>query len=92
MSRKAYLITYEVKNKGDDEELKEELQKFTKYWHYIDNSWIILSNKNDANEIYKILDGKFFTENNLLIVEINKNYQGWLPQKAWDWLNNNIEK
>lgn len=91
MSKKAYLITYDIKNKGDDELLEEELQKFKKYWHYIDKVWIVLTNKN-ADEIYKILDGNFFTNNNLLIVEINKHYQGWLPQKAWDWLNKNIEK
>jgi len=26
----------------------------------------------------------------ILIIEIRKNYQGWLPKEAWDWINERV--
>ena len=61
----------------------------TKWWHYLDSTWIITTSysiEDCANKIHAVMDN----DDSLFIVEItDANYKGWLPTKAWEWLREN---
>lgn len=82
-----YLITYELNNKSKDYiDLYNKIKTYS-WWHYIESTWIIKTDK-DANTINTSLR-PFIDESSdfLLVVKIeNSERQGWLPKKAWDWL------
>ena len=90
---KPYIITYEIKDKTGKsyEPLFEEIKRFPKWWHYISNTWLIMSEEN-ANAIFKRLEPCIDKDINILIIEVGKDRQGWLSQKAWEWIKKNIPK
>ena len=57
------------------------------WWHYLDTTWIV-STHYSANDYAKLLYPYMNDTDRLLVVKIAKEYQGWLPTEAWDWLNN----
>jgi CRISPR/Cas system-associated endoribonuclease Cas2 len=86
-----YLVTYDLnKPKQDYEKLFSALKHTETWWHHLDSTWLVKSSEtieDFANRIKKEID----QNDSLLIVEITKDsYKGWLTQKAWDWLKNNI--
>jgi hypothetical protein len=90
---KAYIITYEIKETATSsyEKLFEEIKKSKKWWHYLTNTWIVLSEDNATainNRFLPHLDKNI----NLLIFELGNDRQGWLTKKAWEWINTNISK
>lgn len=90
--KKPYLITYAFS--GDAKRygaLFEAIKTYSGWWHYLDNTWLILSEK-DANGIYLDLQPHLNAEINLLVIEVGKDRQGWLPKKAWEWFQQNIPK
>lgn len=60
------------------------------WWHYLESTYILkvkygVNAHNIAAYIQKIAPNKkFFTSE----ITLN-NYNGWLPQEAWDWINKN---
>lgn len=88
---KAYIITYDIK--GDTTNylpLFEHIKNNYRWWHYLDNAWIVLSDEN-AKSIYDKLNVFLDADINILIFELGKDRQGWLPKKAWKWIKKNID-
>lgn len=86
---KVYMVTYDYKDKSKYNGLYDELKKFGKWWHYIDSSWLIVSDL-DSNTIYARLKPYLDNDINLLIIEVGADRQGWLPEKAWAWIKTNV--
>ena len=82
------LISYDLNTPGKDYAgLYKELKKAKAWWHHLDSTWIIETNLSCSTwqkRIRKHLDDN----DSFLIIEIRNNYQGWLPERAWDWLKN----
>ena len=82
-----YAIIYELKNKTKDYTgLYEKIKTFGAWMHYIDHLWIIKSDKQAteiSTELLPLIDKN---KDYIIVIQIAKNYQGWLPKKAWDWL------
>jgi len=62
------------------------------WWHYIDNTYILIveygiTAKNISDFVQNNTNNmKFF------VSEINlKNHNGWLPNEAWDWINEQMK-
>ena len=56
------------------------------WMYYIPHVVLIQSHETAAAINLKIL--KFITkEDYILVIQVTKQYQGWLPKEAWDWLN-----
>lgn len=56
------------------------------WFHYIKSSYILISDKATANALDREI-GTIFKDKNYLIVGIDlKDSQGWLPKKAWEWI------
>lgn len=86
-----YLITYELNNKNKDYAgLYDSIKSFGTWWHYIDSTWLIETTLS-ANQITDKL--RPYIDSNLdymFVVKIDKtaDRQGWLPEKAWEWIRN----
>ena len=90
---KPYIISYEIKEtaKDDFQPLFKEIKKAKKWWHYLSNTWIILSDES-ASEINSRLKPYLNNNINLIIFELGSDRQGWLSAKAWTWIKTNIPK
>jgi len=86
-----YAVIYKLKKWGKDySSLYQKLQDYDAWMHYIDNFWIIDSSKY-ANDISKDLLPLIDQKNDyILIIQISRDYQGWLPKEAWSWINERI--
>jgi hypothetical protein len=90
--KKLYIMTYSIKpnfNSANFHKYIEDMGAkgwFSDWWHYINNVYIVASTKT-ASELYNAAIKGMTGIDNVYIVEINpKNEQGWLPKKAWEWL------
>ena len=63
----------------------DELQASRNWWHYLDRTWL-LSTTESANELNERLRRHLVDDDMLLIMKVEADYAGWLPQDAWDWL------
>ena len=81
------VVTFTLNPARINAPLVKEIQNSTGWMHYFDNSWFIATNE-DVNQLYTRLKPFFKDTDLFLIIEIRKQstYQGWLPEKAWDWL------
>ncbi len=82
------LITYTLKNNEKDySQLFEAIKNNSNgWWHYLKDAWIVnssLDHQEYADRLYPFIEKTDY----FLVVKITKNYQGWLPKDAWDWLN-----
>ena len=82
------LITYTLRNSLKDYTPLFEAVKNNslRWWHYIDSAWIVetmLTPDALAGDLYPFIEQTDY----LLVVRIVNEHQGWLPEKAWEWLN-----
>ena len=86
------LITYDLKSDKDYHSLHETIKGCSttnKWWHYMESVWIICTDMS-VNECNDIIRRQMDNNDLLFIVEItDMTYQGWLPSKAWEWLDRN---
>ncbi|WP_367330240.1 SinR family protein [Sphingobacterium multivorum] len=87
---KVYVVSYDLNKSGQDYVgLYGELKKSQAYWHYLDSTWLIYTGES-ANELYD-RKGEHIDKNDLaLVIEVRRNYQGWLPEKAWEWIRQHV--
>jgi hypothetical protein len=83
--RRVYLISYDVKR--DDNVLINAIKSYGTWWGYA-GVWMIATPAN-IDSVYAYLKPYFFNNEHFLVIEIRRNYTGWLPQNAWNWLNDN---
>ncbi|MFZ2309990.1 MAG: hypothetical protein WAW11_00410 [Patescibacteria group bacterium] len=83
-----YLITYDLNKTGQDYSgLYEAIKSIGDWWHYLDSNWLVRTDFN-VTQISSILNKKIDQNDQLLIIRVMKDYDGWLPRDAWNWLNN----
>lgn len=87
---KVYSITYDLSapNRNYDG-LHEAIKKCGMWWHYLESTWLVKTTSTPS-EIFNKLSSEIDKNDSLLIIEVRNNKNGWLPQKAWDWINNNV--
>ncbi|HCG5919202.1 TPA: hypothetical protein NJ048_004359 [Vibrio parahaemolyticus] len=87
---KAYVITYDLRTPNQNYNgLYEAIKTTGRWWHYLDSTWIIATDESPA-QIWSRLEPFVDNNDNLLIMEVKNNSQGWLPQDAWEWINENV--
>ncbi len=86
-----YSISYDLKTPGRDYTgLYEAIKQIGDWWHYLDSTWLVYSQAN-AEAIFKHLSPHIDKNDFVLITVIGKDYNGWLPQEAWDWIKQRTE-
>ena len=90
---KAYLITYDLKKSGQNYNALYDAIKSASYndtWmHYLDSTWIIKSSLS-AEQVYDKIKAVVDDNDYFIIIEVVKDYYGWLPKESWEYLDNNI--
>lgn len=88
--KKAYLISYDLNAPNKNyKKLYEAIKNIGTWWHYLDSTWIVSSDES-IDSIGEKLNKEIDKDDSLLIVEIKDNCYGWLPEKAWDWIERNV--
>lgn len=88
----AYVISYDLKAPGRDySNLYEAIKHGTKWWHYLESTWIVITNES-PQQVWDRLARHVDKNDRLLIIEARDNVQGWLPKDAWDWIHSNVPK
>jgi len=88
----AYSINYDLKAPNRDYSgLYEAIKANYAWWHYLESTWIIVTQEAPA-QIFDKLKPHIDNNDSLLIIEVRDNISGWLPQKAWEWIHTNVPK
>ena len=87
---KAFSITYDLKVPGRNYEgLYNAIKSCGKYWHYLDSTWIVVSNES-SQQVWNMLAPNIDKSDFVLVIEVRRDCYGWLPKDAWDWINANV--
>lgn len=87
-----YSINYDLKRPGQNyDALHEAIKGCGAWWHYLGSTWLVDTNLN-AKGVWDRLSPHVDKNDNMLIVGITRDYSGWLPQAAWDWINQRAHK
>jgi hypothetical protein len=83
------LITYKLNNRLKDYSPLFAAVKGNSiaWWHYLDTTWIVTT-VHSADTYANILCQHIEETDRLLVIKVQKDYQGWLTDDAWEWLNN----
>lgn len=56
------------------------------WWHHMEGVWLVQTDRS-VDQIYDTLRPQIDDTERLLVMEVTDNCQGWLPEKAWQWIN-----
>lgn len=86
-----YLITYDLNKAGQNYDgLYKAIIALggpSKCWHYLDSNWLVETSYSTSQISEKLLK-ETDKNDHLLVVRVLKDYHGWLPKDAWDWISN----
>ncbi len=82
-----YLISYDLKapNRNYDD-LYAILKTAESWWHYLESTWLIYTS--DGIEAWQMrIKSAIDNNDSFIIVDVTKQPRnGWLPKKAWEWI------
>lgn len=87
----AYLFIFDRDSSTDYTNLHNRIKSdshISNWWHYLNSAYILIS-PFDASKLTDSIRG-YFPNRFLLIKVTRSNYNGWLPQDAWDWIRTNV--
>jgi len=85
-----FVVSYDLsKPDRDYSGLIEELKKSPGWWHYLESTWLIQTDET-ATQLYKRLADKIDRDDSILVIQAGKDRQGWLPEKAWEWIRQHV--
>jgi hypothetical protein len=85
-----YIVSYDLNKAGQNyNALYEELKKSSSWWHYLDSTWLI-STAESADQLSDRLLAHTDKNDRLLVIKVVRTYQGWLPEDAWEWINEHV--
>ena len=82
-----YAISYDLKKPGQNyEPLYNAIKSCGEWWHYLDSTWLVDTNLT-ADGIWTKLNKHIDKNDSALVIGVTRDYSGWLPQGAWNWIN-----
>ena len=79
------VVSYDLKSARDYTPFYEALKQQGSWWHYLASTWLISTDSSPAQVVEAVrpfMDSPDF----LLVAEMGKLHQGYLPKPAWDWI------
>lgn len=88
-----YLVTYDLNKPGKDytglyQAIKDASDG--NWWHYLDSTWLIRTQSSSANAVFQKIQPHLDSNDRCLVIEVTRNYQGWLDKDAWDYIKNHL--
>lgn len=87
------IISYDLRgNSKDYQGLISAIKEEMNWWHYLESFWMLDTTKSVQELTDKLI--QFLDEDDrLIIIDTNtNNYNGFMPQKAFDWIDKRIVK
>jgi len=82
-----YAINYDLKRPGQNYEvLHEAIKSCGTWWHYLGSTWLVDTSLT-AQGIWDKLSPHVDKNDSVLVIGVNRDYQGQLPEDAWEWIN-----
>ena len=82
-----YSINYDLKRPGQSySSLYLAIRSCGVVWDYLDSTWLVDTTLN-ATGIWNKLAPHIDNNDSILIIGVTRDYQGWLPREAWEWIN-----
>lgn len=84
-----YLMIFDRDKYLDQDKLSQFIKTsdiILDWWHYIKSSYILVS-RLSADELTSYMTENFKNFRFLIIEIDSRNYNGWLPPNAWDWIH-----
>ncbi len=83
-----YAINYDLKRPGQNYEALYEAIKNcgSSWWHFLGSTWLVDTSL-DAKGVWDRIAPHVDNNDFFLVIGVTRDYQGWLPQEAWDWIN-----
>ena len=82
--KKIYIVNYS--SKVSESVINDKIKSLGDWFNYFPNSFLLFSSSS-VQTIYNNIATNL-PEDRFLILEIDlKDYWGWLPKEAWEWLN-----
>ncbi|MBR2535480.1 MAG: hypothetical protein IKE66_05345 [Hyphomicrobium sp.] len=87
-----YAINYDLKKPGQDyADLYKAIEECGVCWHYLGSTWLV-DTLLDAEGVWQRLQPHVDKTDRVLVIGVTRDYQGWLSQEAWDWINSRSAK
>ncbi len=87
-----YLVTYDLNRPGQDYAgLHTAIKALGAWWHYLDSTWLVdthLSAQQISDNLVPTID----SNDRLLAIGVTSDYQGWLTEDAWKWINERMRR
>lgn len=85
-----YLVTYDLKQPGQDySNVHDAIKSCGAWWHHLESTWLVDSSLS-ADQISKRVLQHIDPNDSLLVIGVTSEHAGWLTKKAWDWINSRV--
>ena len=85
-----YAVNYDLKQPGQNySALYNAIQSCGDWWHFLDSTWLVDSALTAAG-IWDRLAPHVDGNDRVLVIGVTRDYEGWLPREAWNWINGRI--
>lgn len=82
-----YAVNYDLKAPSRDYAgLYDAIKSCGAWWHYLGSTWLVESPLT-ADGIWERLAPHVDDNDFVLVIGVAPAWQGWLPEKAWTWIN-----
>lgn len=80
-------INYDLKKPGQNyDALYTAIKSCGTWWHYLELTWLVDTALSAAG-VWERLAPHLDKNDYVLVIGVTRDYQGWLPKAAWDWVN-----
>ena len=89
---KTLLIGYDLNKSGQNyDELIEQLKSYSKWWHYLDSTWLIKTD-DDHKKVRTDLRALIDSNDELLVIDVSGDAAAWagFSDRAGTWLKENL--
>ena len=82
-----YAVNYDLKQPGRNYDgLHGAIKELGAWWHYLGSTWLI-DTALSAEQIWQRLSPHIDKDDFVLVIRVVNDKSGWLPPKAWEWIN-----
>lgn len=90
--KKILLVTLDLTSPSlDRQKLFDVLKKQGTWWHYMKPTWLLYTDKT-PDQIVDNLKPYISGHGRLLVVPLERPFQGLLPEDAWEWIHKRESK
>lgn len=87
----AYMITYDLNSTGQNyNEVIQAIKDSSSYWCTCWKSSYLIKSNLTPNQITDRVKPHLDSNDRFIVIELNPNYQGWLTDEQWKYINEKI--